>query len=243
MKIDTHTHLLLKKETKPDWNLINFHFKIAKVHNLDVMCITEHIDAKYFTELYTELFINLKLGGSVLRDGIIQLPNSLVIVSGTEIPLKGGGEIGLHTDLSTILSLNKQNGFYSFDELVETVLGKTNDYIMIGNHLYVPGKWIEHVEEKLDKLDAIEMLPKENRKRPLYEALSKRLRKPLLSGSDSHVWTQLGLGYNIVDLPEYSIKAFKGALRENLVVMHISNEAERMSQASMLYRELLTSNI
>lgn len=238
MRIDTHTHLLLTKKSIPNWKEIELHFKVAKAQKLDVLCITEHIDAEFFTELYHGLFISNKLCGEIIGDGIVKL-NGLLIVSGAEIPLKDGGEVGLQTNLSTILSLNKQNSFYSIDELFNTVSKMTKDYIMIGNHLYVPGKWIEHAEEKLAILDAIEILPKEIHRKHHYESLADKLKKPLLSGSDSHVWSQLGIGYNEVHFTEYTLEAFKKAMKLNEVKMILSSEAEKLSAVSTLHHEFL----
>jgi histidinol phosphatase-like PHP family hydrolase len=244
MKVDTHAHLLLTKKSQPNWREIKLYFDVAKAQRIDVLTITEHIDALYFVELYKGLFIENKLQGKILDDGIVELPNSVIVVSGTEIPLKGGGEIGLHTKLSTILSLNKTHGYYTIDDIFAEVDNKSNgDYIMIGNHLYVPGKWIDRVEKKLSLLDAIEMLPKELQRQTKYESLAANLNKPLLSGSDSHVWSQLGLGYNEVTIAEYSIKNFKNAIRNNKVTMKLSPEAEILSEVSKVYREFLMSNI
>jgi len=243
MKIDTHTHLLLKKNSPPDWKLINFHFDVAKAHGLDVVCITEHIDAIYFAELYTEIFINNKLGGTILEDGIIQLSNSLIIVSGAEVPLVEGGEVGIHSNLSTILELNKVIKFDNLEKVIQFVLNLTDEYVVIGNHLYFPGKWIEQIEEKLALLDAIEILAKENHKRDKYETLALKLNKPLISGSDSHVWTQLGLGYTDIDSSIYSIKIFKEAIKNNKFTIELSKEAEVFTVISKLYRDYLTSSL
>lgn len=239
MKIDSHTHLLLTKKSKPNWEEIKLYFDIAKVQGIDVLTITEHIDALYFTELYQGLFIENILQGEILDDGIVKLPNSVIIVSGTEIPLKDGGEIGLHTKCSTILSLNKEHGHYTMDGIFAFAEASKSDYIIIGNHLYVPGKWIEHIEDKLSLLDAIEMLPKELPRIDKYESLALKLNKPLLSGSDSHVWIQLGLGYNETDIEEYSIKNFKEAILNNKVSMKLAPEAAKLTEVSRLYREFL----
>jgi hypothetical protein len=210
---------------------------VANAQGLNVLCITEHIDAVYFMDLYEGLFIENKLGGKILDDGIIKFPNSVTIGSGTEIPLNGGGEVGIQAKLSTILSLNRCNSHYKIEELSELL--SNNSYIMIGNHLYVPGKWIEHIEDKLCMLDAIEMLPKEIIRKDNYVSLAVKLGKPLLSGSDSHVWSQLGLGYNEVDISEYNISSFKEALKHGKVTMKLSSEAEKMSEVSTIYRSFL----
>ena len=241
MKIDTHSHLLLTKESKPNWKEIKFYFDIAKLQEIDVLTITEHLDATYFTELYQGLFVENKLQGKILDDGIIRLLNSIVVVSGAEIPLKEGGEVGLHTKLSTILSLNKAHGFYTIDDIFG-IVNNNSDYIMIGNHLYVPGKWIKYVEEKLSSLDAIEMLPKELPRQTRYESLAIKLNKPLLSGSDSHVWSQLGLGYNEVNINEYSISNFKNAIKSNQISIKFAPEAVKLSEISKVYREFLMCN-
>ncbi len=89
-------------------------------------------------------------------------------------------------------------------------------------------------------LDAVEMLAKESFRRQKYEQLALRLGKPLLSGSDSHVWTQLGLGYVDVDIEKYSISAFKDAIKNNNFSLKLSPVVETMTEVSMIYREFLT---
>ncbi len=133
MKIDTHTHLLLKKNSKPDWNAIDFHFKVAKTHGLDVVCITEHIDAVYFSDLYRGLFEENRLGGEILGHGIIKLPNSLIMVLGTEVPLRGGGEVGLHAEYSLIKKLKTEKDSYTIDEIYNVLSDSGVDFVLIGN--------------------------------------------------------------------------------------------------------------
>ncbi|PJD91621.1 MAG: hypothetical protein CK424_06230 [Legionella sp.] len=99
MKIDTHTHLFLTKESKPDWKSINFYFDIARMKDLDVVCCTEHLDAIHYSHLLNDLFLNNILGGELLDEGVVRLPNGLIATSGAEVALSGGADVGLHTQL------------------------------------------------------------------------------------------------------------------------------------------------
>ncbi len=242
MKIDTHTHVLLTKESPFDWKAVKFHFDIAKAQGLDVVCLTEHMDALHFNELYQGLFLENCFEAVEREDGTIQLPNSLIIAAGTEIPLKGGGEVGLYTTMKALNSLNKENGYYTLDSLVDKLINISEDYVLVGNHLCNPDKWIVGIEQKADSLDAIEILPKHSHLRNRYEELSNSLRKPLIAGSDSHTWIQFGLGYTNLDIAEFSLRNLKQAVIDNKFTISIHPDSEKMTHISEMYRKHLRSS-
>jgi histidinol phosphatase-like PHP family hydrolase len=245
MKIDTHSHLLYSKEAAPDWKAINFHFNMAKVSGLDVVCVTEHLDALHYSELINSLFQQNCFAGEILEDGIIQLVNSVIISSAAEVSLKGGADVGLHVKPTVLQILNKNKGYYTLDTLVDEVASLTDDYIIVGHHLYRPGKWIEDIEEKAKFLDAIELPAKDIVQSKKYESLRISLDKPFVAGSDAHTWIQLGVGHTIIKEEEYkekyifNIKSLKRAINDNKLSVQILSESEKIIQMSGMYRQYL----
>ena len=236
MKIDTHTHVLLTKSSSFEFDDVKLHFDIARAHGLDVVFLTEHLDATHFTSLYSGIFDRNHLRGQFLDDGIIKLTNGLIVVSGTEVPLNGGGEVGLCTKMSVIHSLQKKNGFYSLESLITFLNGTGEKYSLIGNHLCHPKKWIENIEKHIDSIDAIEVLSKYKHLRKEYKDLAESLGKPLVSGSDSHTWVQFGLSYTDVNINIFSISAFKQAMMESKFNVYMSENTDVMINVAELVR-------
>ena len=243
MRIDTHTHVLLTKTSSFEWEDVILHFDVARAHALDVVCLTEHLDAKEFNRLYSGIFIENRLRAQVIDDGIIQLPNGLIVASGTEVPLKGGGEVGLCTNMKLLNCLEKQNGYYDLESLLSFLYNSNTSYSLIGNHLCNPKKWIANIEKYKDSIDAIEILSKYRHLKDEYENLSKLLDKPLVSGSDSHTWVQFGLSYTDVEIEKFSILDFKKAIRNRDFKIYMDENTEKMIKVSELLRENLKSKI
>lgn len=240
-KVDTHTHVLLTKRHAFSWLDVALHFNIARAQGLDVVCLTEHLDADNFTSLYDGIFYDNKLGGQKISDGMILLSSGLLVVSGTEIPLKGGGEVGLCSSMRLISGLNKENSYYSLDSLISYIDSTDEHYTLIGNHLRHPKKWISDIEKHIDSFDAIEVLSKYRDILDDYRALANSLGKPLVSGSDSHTWVQFGLSYTEVDIQDFSLANFKEAIRGNKFSLYMSDDTNKIIKVSELFRKNLVN--
>lgn len=191
MKIDTHTHFLPRKNSTPDWKTINFYFQVARHHDLDVICFTEHLDADFYESILNSVFEENCFSGEIIDDGIIRLPNSILLSSGAEISLTEGADVGLHAKPSILKKLNKEKGFYSLDSLVETLESLCSNYVLIAHHLFKTGKWIDDFNKKSALIDAIELPAKDIAQEDKYRELSFLTDKPFVAGSDSHTWLQL----------------------------------------------------
>lgn len=243
MKVDTHTHLLLTKEAHPDWKAINLYFNVAKSNGLDAVCFTEHLDAIYYGDLLDYLFNKNCFNAEILDEGVLRLPNSLVVTSGAEVALKGGADVGLHVKPKILKKLNKEKGYYTIDTLADTVGSLTDEYIIVGHHLYRPGKWIDQLEEKSHLLDSIEIPAKDILQLNKYLSLGRNLEKPFVAGSDAHTWIQIGIGQTILEIENkhLDVKCFKKAIKENRVNTTISPEAEKLINISRLYRDYVSN--
>lgn len=246
MKIDTHTHLLLTKNALPDWKAINYYYDVAKASGLDVVCMTEHLDAIYYPELLESIFRKNVLNGKMLADSVIKLPNSLILLSGAEVSLKGGADVGLHTNVNVLKKLNNEKGYYTLETLTEAVSRLTDDYILAGHHLYRPGKWIDNFEENNSLLTCIELPAKDIAQKEKYIALAEKFKKQVIAGSDAHTWVQLGVGKtfinsNAANTEYFDVSLLKKAISEKSVTPEIAPESEKIINISNLFRKYLTS--
>ncbi|PJD91620.1 MAG: hypothetical protein CK424_06225 [Legionella sp.] len=142
---------------------------------------------------------------------------------------------------SILKSLNKNKGYYTLESLLDTVSTATDSFVIVGHHLYRPGKWINHIEEKSHLLDAIELPAKDIVQKEKYRNLSTSLKKNFVAGSDAHTWAQIGVGYTMCSDDVFGFSMFKNAIKTNKVSISISPEAEQLVQISSAYRKHLIS--
>ncbi|MHC8316449.1 PHP domain-containing protein [Pseudomonas sp. LB3P31] len=243
MLLDTHVHLLASKVSRPDWSEINHTFNVAKIKGIDLLCITEHIDAEGFEELYREIFIENRLGGDYESSGMLRLKSGIVISPGAEVSLAGGGDMGVHTGLNTIMSLDSRKGTYSAEILLDVLEAGSNDYVAVAHHVLIEGKWWKDFDQVVDRLDAIEVPGKHSCCSDDYLALADRYSKGKLCGSDAHNWVQLGAGLTFVECgavdggSEYSlnISGLKHSLLNNKTIARLNATADAMVSIAKLY--------
>jgi len=190
--IDTHVHLLVSKAAPPLWEEISFTADVARQDGLDVICITEHLDAQYYPDLVHGIFLEGKLGGELRAPGVVRLENGLILSSGAEIALCGGGDVGVHAAPEILLALRREKGSYGLGELLATLPTESNALAVVAHHYYWPGKCIAGLADYTDRIHAIEMPAKDLDNAQRYSDLAERLNLALVGGSDAHTWLQVG---------------------------------------------------
>lgn len=243
MLLDTHVHLLASKKARPDWSEISYTLKVAKKKGIDLLCITEHRDAEGFEELYREVFIENKLGGNFESSGMLRLTSGVIISPGAEISLAGGGDMGVHAGLNTIMSLDSQKGIYSAEGLLDVLEASCNDYVAVAHHVLVEGKWWKDFDQVVDRLDAIEVPGKHSSCLDEYLALADKYSKGKLCGSDAHNWVQLGAGLTFVECgvvgssseSSLSISSLKHYLVKNETIARLNANADAMVAIAKFY--------
>ena len=243
MWIDTHVHLLPTKKSRPDWEEIDFTFQVASKKGIDVIFLTEHRDALGFDELYSEIFGENKLGGDVQENGVIVLPCGLMISSGAEISLKGGGDIGVHASVKALMDLKSLSMAYTATELLSEFEAGGGSYVTVAHHLLGDGKWWCDFEDVIEKVDAIEVPGKHPHLLSQYQGLAQKYSKTGVSGSDAHTWIQVGVGKTLVATgfldegrEENFIRKFKKVVTEGMTVPCVHKSAEEVLRLSSYYR-------
>lgn len=246
MNIDTHVHLLLTKDSSPSWREIKLVAEVARAKGIDALCITEHLDARYYEQLVKGIFFEKRLGGQIVSPGICVLDNGLILTSAAEVSIKGGGDIGVHTDPDTLLSLDKEKGIYSLDSLCNVLTARNQPYVLVVHHIYRPGKWVSLSDEQVEKIDALELPAKDVNLLDKYRCYRIVLDIPSVTGSDSHTWAQIGAGYTNFPNKENSngevsltFSELKQMISLHQGVSTYSPEAEKIVKASQLYRSFL----
>ena len=243
MWIDTHVHLLSTKKSRPDWEEIDFTFQVAKKKGIDIVCLTEHRDSQGFDELYSEIFGEKKLGGQALEDGVIVLSSGLMISSGAEISLRGGGDMGVHASVKAVMDMRSPSMTYTATELLDELERKNNSYVAVAHHLLGDGKWWCDFDNVIRKVDAIEVSGKHPHWVERYKGLAQKYNKACVSGSDAHTWIQLGVGKTLVperflegESGESFIHGFKSVVRKAATVPCIHESADEVLRLSGYYR-------
>lgn len=244
MLIDTHVHLLESKTCRPDWSEISYTFHVAKEKNIDVLCVTEHRDAVGYEELFIEIFLGNRLGGQLNADGALQLAAGTIIRPAAEVSLFGGGDMGVHSDLNTVMSLSGRKNEYNAEDLLSFLSGRGEDYVSVAHHLLLNGKWWAGFEQVIHLVDAIEIPGKQASVMDDYLKLAVRHSKSRLSGSDAHTWIQLGAGLTRIEYEADRTKGvlgfdtalFKKFVLENETVPCVSNSADELVRIARLYK-------
>lgn len=243
MWIDSHVHLLESKKSRPDWCEINFTLKVAGKKGIDIICLTEHRDSLGFDELYSGIFGENKLRGHVGEDDVVVLSSGLMISPGAEISLKGGGDIGVHTNLKGVMNLRSLTMAYTAAEVLAELEGSASEYVTVAHHVLGEGKWWVEFEQVIQEVDAIEVPGKHPCWVAQYEELAEKFNKSKVSGSDAHTWIQLGVGKTWVgnfssDSASNAgfINKLKGSIHNNLTVSCVSDSAREVLELSEYYR-------
>lgn len=247
MIIDTHTHALVSKEAIPNYEAIKFNLNIAKdIHDINVVCFTEHLDANFYRELMKNVFDKNIFQGQKLSESLIKLNDDFYISSGAEVSLKSGADVGVHTSLDILMSLNTQKGFYTIESLYDDLSKKTSNFIIFAHHLFKPGKWIDRFDQYADCFDAVELPAKDIANKEKYYDFAGINKKSLVAGSDAHTWVQIGVGRTVLDKDHInlgeqfhpSLKSFIAHGKQSIIIEPSATKIVEMSKA---YRKTLVN--
>lgn len=193
MRLDTHVHLLIDKQAVPDELQIRMTFKYASRQHLDGLCVMEHLDADHYPRLMTALFEENQLGFERCGDAL-RTDDGLHVYPGAEVAIKGGGDVGVHASVRALLSLERSKGFYGVESLREALHRTGEPFVMVAHHMLLPNKRLAELEKHPALVDAVEVPGKDPGAREAYLSRARNDHLPVLSGSDAHVWIQVGAG-------------------------------------------------
>ena len=230
MKIDTHVHLLIDKQSRPCKVQIRLLFKHACKIGLSGLVITEHRDAAHFESLVRRIFLQNEFGLDQVESGHLRTNDGVSVYSGAEISIAGGGDVGVHASPDVVLGLSNARSEYTVASLRRALEESGEPFLMVAHHLLNPGKWLTELDVEPHLVHAIEIPGKAPNEIVEYISLVKSMNKPACSGSDAHVWIQLGAGSTDIELEakdsyrkEFFAKVTSGNTR-----CHLSPDSEEI---------------
>ena len=199
--VDSHVHLLLSKKQKtPDWALITCMLEVAKLDELDALCITEHIEADAYQALMEGLFIDGSLQGSALEEGRLSY-QGVAIFPGAELELADRSNVGVHTDLEGLMALERRAGAYTLEGIHAALAQRGRPFKLVAHHIFWPGKTGDDLQALGQYVSAIEVPAKDLLNAQKYVSLAESLNLDTTGGSDAHTFIQVGACRTVFEAP------------------------------------------
>lgn len=197
LKAEFHCHakLLGQVPFKPVY--LERRLNRARALGLDVLAITEHLEAPDYQEIYRCLEALCRNDSGTARW------HGVTVLTGAEITISSGQDILLIGGTGYIKELVKRLGFYPgnpprFEELMDA--SEDLELLRVGAHPCRRGKCLWSLGPQLKRLDALEINASELSKASYVQEQAQQLGLPVLAGSDAHHWLQIGRVYNILPL-------------------------------------------
>lgn len=239
-KLDVHVHGLLSKSLSFD--LGDFHRMVAqaRTRGLDGFALTEHFHAPAFWSIHEAL-------GQCYRyqDGAYEMGDGFRVLSGAEMDIAEGGHIGVIGPLDVLREMETrlpptlaEHRFPTFRELRDAVANLP--LTLIANHMLRPGKRLDVLGlEQLATFAAFELNGKDD---AVSDELAVRtyaqtLAKPLVGGSDAHVWAQVGV--RTTSIPgELSLASFRAALESSQTSVDAAPDRLHLIRICAMYKQI-----
>ncbi|MFB4393168.1 MULTISPECIES: PHP-associated domain-containing protein [unclassified Pseudomonas] len=190
--LDAHVHLLMwKQQAAPDWHAVSQALNVARLNELDAICITEHIEADAYEKLMLGLFSTNRLDGNPQRDGSIVI-DGVTVLPGAELQLTNNMNIGVHSELEILLSLDRRVGKYTLETLYEHLEKQGRAFKLVAHHIFWPGKTCSNLDTLKRYVNAIEVPAKDLTNAHRYLKLASQLQLDTTGGSDAHSFISVG---------------------------------------------------
>lgn len=244
MTIDFHTHGKLTKKLPFSSQYTQWLFQEAANAGLDAICLTEHFNTFEFDKLYQYVHKELP------RVGDCFLFSSLKIFAGMEIDVQEGGHITAIGSMEHILLLHrkleahmKKGSFLPLGKALDLL--KELPLLMGMAHPFREGGHIPELpEELLGQFTFVELNGKDvaahrEATETLTRQLGKRLRLPVVAGSDTHQSLQYGCIYNQMAQECYTVEQLRCLIEEGGYQIHISDHCGMQVRAAGILKRTL----
>lgn len=246
MNIDFHVHGILSK--RKEFNITFFMNEIlyAKECNVDGIFLCEHYNAIEFNKIHEYLRSNYSY------DGDRYIVDNVSVFPAIEVSVKNKGHVVLANDRDSILDIRKilekyiiNNELITLEELLD--LADLYNCFKLGAHPCRRGhKLCNHPIELLSRLDALDLNGKDIYKkgeaiaRDELIALSSKIGKNIVTGSDSHTPLQIGALYTSLNKECATIKEIRKCVNENDYSVEIKPNLDfKIYSSKILKRSLI----
>lgn len=245
MRIDFHTHGKLAKRLPFSRDYTDWLFREAQKSGLDALCLTEHFNTLGFQDVYRYI------SGRCSREGDSLVTESgFRIFPGMETDIAEGGHTLIIGPMECILEMNRRlephkvkEAFLTLEELAAVAA----DYPVIfgAGHPYREGGHIPELsQELLEKFFFLDVNGKDLAadREGTWEkmrALSRRLNRPLVAGSDTHQSFQYGCVWNEFERTVNTADGLAEEIRKGAYEIRMSDAlAFKVESAGLLKRAL-----
>ncbi|MBZ4665408.1 PHP domain-containing protein [Mahella sp.] len=241
MNIDFHCHGKPSKKLSFSLPYFSRYIRMAKRNGLDAIAFTEHFNTMDFYDIYHKLD-----NAFPYADGYYDAYD-VKVFCGMEINVKEGGHvliIGYKKDILDIRALFPEEiskkDYPAFEHLME--LADSRGMIKIGAHPFRNSNILcRHDEYALKQLDFIELNGKNiDQKDDVYD-LARKINLPVIAGSDSHHWFQLGCMKNRLRDECDSFQELKDCIKSNRYDIDVSPHINLKLAMAFMCKKLIKS--
>lgn len=239
MTIDIHCHCKLSK--KIHFSIPSFlkYIRMAKRSGLSSIVLTEHFNTRDFYDIYDKLSANFSYFAGCYNI------YGFKVFCGMEVNVKEGGHIIVVGKLKDVLEIRalfpemiSEQDYPCYDFLMEQA--NIRNMIKIGAHPCRKDNNLSKLSDQaLKQLDFIELNAKNFNQRNEVYNLSNKLKLPIIAGSDSHNFLQLGSVKNVLLDDCMSFADLYTCLKSNRFVMSVSPHIKLKLASAYVYKKLL----
>lgn len=238
MYIDFHCHSKLTKKVAFDIKYFNQTVKVAKKNGLTALVLTEHFSTYQFDRIYETLDANYPYKAYYYDiDGFR-------VLTGMEVNIQEGGHIVVFGHKQDVLALRHQfpekigkKDFPTFSQLMQGV--KSHGLISIGAHPCRKSASLVQLGTKLEQLDFLEMNGKDIGLKDKMLDLAIQLNMPIVAGSDTHHYIQVGTVRNHLYHECGSLEELKACLKDKQFDILISPKVHLKNKTAKIIKKVM----
>lgn len=194
MKIDFHCHAIISRKLPFRPKYLEALLRTAAKSGLDAIAITEHIHLKDFIKVYDYLDSHF----SYVQDHYVA--GKLKIFPGAEVDITESRAqvivLGKREAMRNLCGTLMQREYPPTLPQLLTLLER-KEHILIGAHPFREKRPLKDVSPELVvQLDAVELNGKDMHSANAFYTYADSLQMPIVAGSDSHHYFQVGCVYN-----------------------------------------------
>jgi predicted metal-dependent phosphoesterase TrpH len=227
MHIDFHCHSVITKKLGFDLDKFQEMAEAAGKNKLDTICLTEHFNTYRFSDIYDHL------DAAFPYEAYRYAVDGVDVIPGIEVDVAEGVHLLFAGDREDIRELRRrlephqeQPAFIGVERLLE--LEVTERLLRIVAHPLRPGRGLSQLPEHVySRFDALDLNAKDLHTQGMgmwsrMHVLAEKLDIPLVAGSDSHHYLQLGSVYTAFHERLDSLEAVRTAIRARAYDLEVS---------------------
>jgi hypothetical protein len=242
IRVDLHVHTKVSKNFLFRESEFNRTVAEAKKRGLNGFAAIEHFHAANFWDTNEKLARRFPY-----ENGRFNIASGFNVLTGAELTTADKSDIVLLGPIDALQWLDRQfgkllsQGHHPFlREVVEPA--HQAGIIMIGAHPTRGEKNLLGVDEQTtSQLDALEVNGKDVAKGQAHKAVSEwaaRLGRPIVGGSDTHVWSQIGAQRTLLPGDELTFEALRTAIFEGKTQVESMPHTAQVVRLSQLYKKI-----